>query len=183
VAGAEPRKGRRFGQPAWYFWGVSLAAKSLLRERLLESLERERDTLSLAQRSAQEGATHEENRSEGDKDMRATEASYLARGQAERVVALEAEIQRLRAVELRAFSAGDPIVAGALVTLSTAGRRSVVFLVPAGAGTEISDGERQVRVVTPASPLGRALLGAHVGDVVEVERGASVQEWEVLGSE
>ena len=154
-----------------------------LKDRLLELLERERDTLLAAQRSAQEGATHEENRAEGDKDMRATEAAYLARGQAERVVALEAELRRLRALELRVFAPGDPISAGALLALSCAGRRSIVFLVPAGAGSEIVDGERRIRVVTPSSPLGRALVGATTGDVVEVERGPSVQEWEVLESE
>lgn len=183
MPGADSRKGRRSGLHAWYSSVVSPADKPLLKARLLELLERERDTLTAAQRAAQEGATHEENRSEGDKDMRATEASYLARGQAERVVALEAEIMRLRGLELRAFGPGDPISAGALITLASAGRRSVVFLVPAGAGTELVEGERSVRVVTPSSPLGRALIGATAGDVVEVERGAGVQEWEVLGLE
>ena len=44
---------------------------------------------------AAEGATHEENRAEGDKDMRSTEASYVARGHAERTVQLEqALVQR-----------------------------------------------------------------------------------------
>ena len=48
---------------------------ALLVERLTAELARVRGQ---AQREA-EAATHEEARAEGDKDMRATEASYIAR--------------------------------------------------------------------------------------------------------
>jgi len=44
---------------------------------------------SSAQRTVVEGATHEENKPENDKDTRALEQSYLARGQAQRVVELQ----------------------------------------------------------------------------------------------
>lgn len=154
--------------------------KASLVADVIRALERERDVLAAAQRATQDGATHEENRSESDKDMRATEASYLARGQAERVVAVEAEIARLRALELRPFGDGDAIEAGALVTIRSGARRSLVLLLPGGAGTELDAGGARVRVVTPTSPLGSALLGASVGDVVEVEREGGVLEWEVV---
>lgn len=159
---------------------MTVSEKARLVEQLVERLAAERDVVAAAQRSTQAGATHEENRAEGDKDMRATEASYLARGQAERVVTLESDLARLRALALRDFSATDAIEAGAIVTLVGASRRSKVFLLPAGAGEELVLGELRVRVVTPGAPLGAALLGARQGDEVEVERGGESQVWEVL---
>jgi len=160
----------------------SLDKASLVAE-VLRALEREHEVLKVAQRATQDGATHEENRSESDKDMRAVEASYLARGQAERVVAIEAEMARLRALEIRPFGGEDSIEASALVTIRSGSRRSRVLLLPGGAGMELGAGDARVRVVTPASPLGSALLGASLGDVVEVERGGDTLEWEILALE
>jgi hypothetical protein len=59
--------------------------KSALHAKLVANLTLARDKLASAQKLSQEGVTHEDARSEGDKDMRATEASYVARGQAMRV--------------------------------------------------------------------------------------------------
>lgn len=157
--------------------------KSALRDELLALLQREHDTLVAAQRASQEGAVHAESRAEGDKDMRATEASYLARGQAQRVAALSSELQRLAALELQRFEPGDAIAASALVTLSSSRGRRTVFLVPAAAGAVLETEVGKVHVVTPASPLGSALLGAGVGDEVEVERGDEVQEYRVVALE
>lgn len=157
--------------------------KAALLADVIRHLEAERDTLAAAQRASQAGATHEEARSEGDKDMRATEVSYLARGQAERVVALESEIARLKMLALRAFGEGDAIAAGALVTLSSKRGKSVVFLLPAGAGTKLSQRGAAVNVVTPASPLGSVLLGARAGDAIDVELGERVDEYDVDGVE
>jgi transcription elongation GreA/GreB family factor len=43
-----------------------------------------------------------------------------------------------------------------------------IFLAPAGAGIELTmpDGDGFVTVVTPASPLGKAVLGRRVGETV-----------------
>ena len=56
-----------------------------LRLRTRQSLER----LIASQQATQAGATHEETQPENDKDTRAIEATYLARGLAERVESLE----------------------------------------------------------------------------------------------
>src|SRR3954463_16179807 len=86
---------------------------SLLRESVSADLA----TMSAAQRAVVEGATHEENKPENDKDTRALEQSYLARGQAQRVVELQGELNQLKAMELRSFSAETAIALGALVVV------------------------------------------------------------------
>lgn len=153
--------------------------KRTLLSQVIAELEHERDTLLSAHRATAEGATHEENRAEGDKDMRSTEASYLARGQALRVAELGEELLRLSAVEPRAFAADEPVAQAALVRLASASGPLRVFLLPAGAGTRVRSAGVEARVVTPASPLGSALLGARAGDAVEVERGGQLAEYEI----
>lgn len=159
--------------------GAWVVDKRELIAQVAAALERERETLLAAHRASAAGATHEENRAEGDKDMRATEASYLARGQALRVAELGEELLRLSAVELRPFASDEPVAQAALVTLGAASGTLRVFLLPAGAGTRVRGGEVEARVVTPASPLGSALIGARAGDVVEVERGGQLLEYEI----
>lgn len=158
---------------------------ALLLARLRTALE----DVTLAQRRAQEGATHEENRSEGDKDMRATEVSYVARGQAARVVALEAELARVEALSPRAFDDETPLAAGALVRLrvdrakESANENEHVthhLLMPGGAGIELSlDARPLVTVIGTRSPLGQALVGAYVGDEASIDTPEHTRTWTI----
>lgn len=54
------------------------------KQDLIAALERTLELLERAHADAAEGATHEEAKPEDDKDTRALEQSYLARGQAQR---------------------------------------------------------------------------------------------------
>ncbi len=162
---------------------MSVAEKRALLSQIAEQLAEELRTLVAAQRASQEGAVHEDNRAEGDKDMRATEASYLARGQAMRVAELETAHLRIQQVECADFSKGSPIAVGALVTLRAGHATRVVFLLPAGAGIAVQHRGRKVRVVTPASPLGGALIGAVAGDNIDVEVNDRTDEYDVVSVE
>lgn len=153
-----------------------MSDKVALHAELVAALEAERERLVRAQKATAEGVTHEDARAEGDKDMRATEASYVARGQALRVEALDGEVARVRAHRPRGFGPDDAIELGALVTVEGRAGRTVVYLAAGGAGTRLGP----VQVVTPASPLGRALIGARLGDAVEVVRGGGPEELEIV---
>lgn len=121
--------------------------------------------LTSSQRETQAGATHEEARPENDKDTRAIEASYLARGLAERVSALREASVRLAGLVLRRFAEDDAIALSALVTVEEQdGATLRYFVLPAGAGIKLRTAGGVVRVVTPEAPVGRLLLGKHVGD-------------------
>jgi len=139
--------------------------KQSLKAELLARLGADLETLERAHRAACEGATHEEAKPENDKDTRALEQSYLARGQAARIDELRASIARVSALSLRDFEE-QRVASGALVTLEEDGEESMLLLVPGGVGALLAGGA--VQVVTPPSPLGRALLGKQAGDDVEV---------------
>ena len=152
--------------------------KADLKQRILASLDATLATLMQAQKSTQHAATHEESRSESDKDMRSTELSYIARGQAMRVASLENERVKVAAMELRAYTKADTVAMSALVTLKGDGPAKRYFVAPGGAGLELQTPQGPVRVVTLSSGLGQSLIGAGIGDFVTNER--SEDELEII---
>ena len=112
--------------------------KKALFDALKERLETELARAQKRAKDAADGATHEENRAEGDKDMRATEASYMARGQAGRASEMEESLVRVSALELLSFKPGARIAISALIELLHDGKHLHYFLVPAaGAGNSL----------------------------------------------
>lgn len=145
-----------------------------------ESVSADLKAMSAAQRVVVDGATHEENRPENDKDTRALEQSYLARGQAQRVVELQDALNLLKALELRAFTAESAIALGALVALDDGGDVVRYFIAPAGGGVRVTAFDAEVRVVTPQSPIARALLGKREGDDLELRTPQGVRECSIV---
>jgi transcription elongation GreA/GreB family factor len=141
-------------------------SKTALKAELLERLSADLETLARAQAAAQQAATHEEAKAEDDKDTRAIEQSYLARGQAMRVEDLKVAVAEVSAMVIRDFAEDAPVALGALVSAIEDDATLVFFLAPHGGGLRLANGG--VQVITPRSPLGRALLGKREGDDCEV---------------
>jgi transcription elongation GreA/GreB family factor len=76
---------------------------------------------------------------------------------------------------------GERIGLGALVEVEDGEAGKTLFVAPAGAGEELTgpDGDGFLHVVTPGSPLGKALIGKKVGEVVEVMVKGELTEWEI----
>jgi transcription elongation GreA/GreB family factor len=146
-----------------------LAARRALEAVLEHSLE----SMAQAARTTREGAIHEDSRAEGDKDMRSTEQSYLARGQAMRVEDLAEQLQRLRATTFASFDDDSAIAIGALVLVEIDDDARAFFVLPYGGGVVLRVDGVELTVVTPSSPVGQALLGKRAGDDFELrQRGA-----------
>jgi transcription elongation GreA/GreB family factor len=160
-----------------------MATENIDKGRVLAALrarlEQDLAVATEAQRRTQSGATHEESKPENDKDTRAIESSYLARGQAQRVIELTHELASASALQLRPFDEGTPIAVSALVTLDDGERAASYFLSPVGAGMTLDVDGVVVRVLTPASPLGRALLGQTQGGDVEVRTPQGVRQYSI----
>ncbi len=145
--------------------------KAALRDELARAL---RDALAAAEAahaSATEGVTHADAKQESDKDTRAIEQSYVARGVAMRVEELRTG---LADVEKMSLAGAKTIASGSLVTVEDEdGESHRYFVAPAGGGTMLAG---EVQVVTPKSPLGRALCGKRADDDVEVVLGGKPRE-------
>lgn len=148
---------------------IDLAEKRALHVELSERVRQEYRTLLAAQKATQDAATHEEARPENDKDTRALEQSYLARGQAERVAQLKADADTLSNLLIRPFDGQSKISLGAFVVAEDENAEERFYLLaPAGAGETLRCSRGEVKIVTHKSPLGRALLGCQVGEDVEI---------------
>jgi len=138
--------------------------KSAIRDAILEHL---RATLALqagAAQLARDEAISEESRPENKWDTHSQEAAYLAEGQARQAAELAAALAAWRALVFPPASHAAAQV-GSLVTLVAGARTDHILLGPTHGGLTLAapDDGREITVVTPGSPLGRALLGRPVG--------------------
>jgi transcription elongation GreA/GreB family factor len=111
--------------------------------------------------------------------QRAINLAAATRQRLEAAAAAWAAVAEFRPAPLKR---GERISLGALVEVEDGEGGKTLFLAPAGAGEELTGpgGDGFLHVVTPGSPLGRALLGKRVGDVAEVTVKGELAEWEVV---
>src|SRR5262245_10045981 len=142
-----------------------------------------RDSLHVALREqeaaaleARDGATPSEKR---DDARTALEFSNLARAQGERARAAREDLARIE--RFQPGSSGSSIRLGDIVEIEDGEVGRTIFLAPVGAGIELTmpEGDGFVTVVTPASPLGKALIGRELGDEVEISVRGSERDWTV----
>jgi transcription elongation GreA/GreB family factor len=111
----------------------------------------------------------------------AVELARMARGQDQRRQRAREELDALSVFNPRPLAENAPVSLGAIVEIEDeeAGIGRTFFLAPAGAGATLSgpDGDGHLTVVTPRSPVGRAVLGRRVGDVVDITIDGEVREW------
>ncbi len=139
-------------------------------------LEQELSAVEAVAADARSEATGAESKQEGKYDTRATEASYLARGQAWRVVELRKLVAWFANLD---GDHGPPVIGlGSLVELG-GDREEWVFLAPVG-GTRTSIEGAVVGLVSPLSPLGAALIGLEVDDLASVATPQGTLEVEVI---
>jgi transcription elongation GreA/GreB family factor len=155
--------------------------KNDLLQTIIATLTANLATLTAAAKEAHAGATHEECIPDNKYDTTALEASYVAQGQANRAADIRRALERYRALVLLPFDEARPIRLTALVTLeSEDGRLMQVFVGPDAGGLKVGDGETECIVITPESPLGRALLGKVCDDEIEVNQGGNTKTYTVV---
>src|SRR5690348_5689402 len=109
--------------------------KSALFAELVELLTADLETALRVERAAQEAATHEEAKPENDKDTRALEQSYLARGQSKRTEELRVGLGQTEAIAAKLPPKGGPIALGMLIEAEEEGGAVWFLMAPARGGT------------------------------------------------
>jgi len=129
---------------------------------------------------AREGATPDEKR----EDARAAhQLATIGKAQQERARAALSQVDAATRWKPAALPPTSRIEVGAIVEIEDAetGQGRTFFLAPFGAGITLTGpgGDGLLSVVTPVSPIGRAVLGRRVGDVVSISAAGDVREWEI----
>ena len=150
--------------------------KQAVLNQILAVLNAELASLTRAANDAFAAATDPDSKAENKYDTRSLEASYVARGQAKRVVELQ---EAVRAFEALSGSALESGALGALVTLETPEGLSHYFLGPSAGGTEIVHEGNEIVVITPASALGQKLVGQRRGNAIPLRPGVMAKVVEV----
>lgn len=136
-----------------------------------------RDAIAL---EAKEGATPDEKR----EDARAAhQVQSMGRAQQARAQQALANADALAAFKPRPFAPTSTIAVGAIVEIEDAdsGEGRTFFLAPVGAGVTLTGpgGDGHLSVVTPASPIGKAVLGKKTGEIVDVTVEGECREWQI----
>lgn len=156
-----------------------------LTNRLRESAQVARRAGQAAEEEARDGATASEKR---ENARVAQEYSGLARGQKDRANRALAELAALETFRPPArLPARAGVALGAIVEVEVEDEETkgfqgrTFFLAPVGAGVELTGpgGDGFLSVVTPVSPIGKAVLGKRVGESVEVMVEGEPREWKI----
>ena len=129
---------------------------------------------------ARDGATPDEKR----EDARAAhQLQSMGRAQQKRAQQALADADALATFKPTAFKPTSKIGVGAIVEIEDAdtGEGRTFFLAPVGAGITLTGpgGDGHLSVVTPASPIGKAVLGRATGEIVDVTVEGDVREWQI----
>lgn len=154
--------------------------KEALRDQIMTRLKADHVLLLQAAKTAHAAATHDENIPDNKYATLGLEASYVAQGQANRAQEILLALQLFRQLTLSVFSEQSAIRLTAVVQLEDEeGRIRLVFLAPAAGGLCLKVDRAEIMLITPASPLGRELLGKQSGDLIELKSGRG-QGYEII---
>lgn len=157
--------------------------KSFLLEQLVEQLRSSARAALRASEVASAEVTDGQTPAEKREDARAAlEYGNLASAQSRRARRALAEIDALSGFRPPPQRSSAPIAVGALVEVEDEDRMGrTFFLAPVGAGITLTgpDGDGILSVVTPQSPIGRAVLGRRQGETVDVTVDGELREWSI----
>lgn len=150
--------------------------KSAIRDAILAQLRAELALQTGAALLARDEAISPESRAENKYDTHSQEAAYLAEGQARLAGEIDVSLAHYTTMPLPDFGPGDVIALGAIVEVSARTTSAWYFIGPRAGGLELRVDGHDLLVLTPQSPLGRALLGRRAGDAVRAPgRGGLVE--------
>ena len=157
-------------------------------KKILSYLSEELNILLVAANNAHLAATDEQSIAETQYDTLAIEAGYLAEGQSRRVGELKLAItafENLAEMLKQTSDRHQYIKLGSVVQLSQdQSANQYFFIAPAAAGFRCSIScdikERNFTVITPQSPMGKALLNKSIEDEVAIKLGNSQLNDEIV---
>lgn len=151
-------------------------SKSAVLTAIQRTLDDELAALTRGARASFAAATDPDSRAENKYDTRTLEASYVARGQAQRVQELQAAVHLFQALA-QDLTSSPTVRLGSFILLD---EDQYYFMGPGAGGTEVILEGKEILVITPASPLGQRLMGKRAGESVQLPAGPTFRITSVL---
>ncbi|GAA5143222.1 GreA/GreB family elongation factor [Prosthecobacter algae] len=151
-------------------------SKSAVLTAIQKTLDDELAALTRGARASFAAATDPDSRAENKYDTRTLEASYVARGQAQRVQELQAAVHLFQALA-QDLTASPTVRLGSFILLD---EDQYYFMGPGAGGTEVILEGKEILVITPASPLGQRLMGKGAGETLQLPAGPTFRITSVL---
>lgn len=143
--------------------------KQKLVSEIIVHLQKELMLAMEAANNAHQAAVDDQSVAETQYDTLAIEASYLAEGQSKRVLEYQQALNGYQALTLSTLDQNSIITLGALVQLAKdSSCKHWFFIGPSAGGFRITIDEQQITVITPQSPMARALMGKQQNDDIEI---------------
>ena len=154
--------------------------KNKLVEKIKIQLEHDFEKLKAAALATYEDATHEESKPENEYDTRGLEASYLAGAQGKRLADIEEVYASIKFLNVKNFTANDPIELSALVEVDLKGKRQFLLIAAKGGGVHVEFEGMSIQAIASSSPLGEALLGLKKDDIAVIDSGHREIEYDII---
>ncbi|HTU01830.1 MAG TPA: hypothetical protein VMG58_08435 [Candidatus Sulfotelmatobacter sp.] len=139
--------------------------KASLIEEAIRLVEAKLEELRAGYAAARDGSLSTPHVMKSKREVFGQESAYLANALSLNIQERELELRALKA--LRLPEKPERAALGCLVGLGTSSTlEAVYFILPVCGGMEVSGGDagRPIRVITPATPVAKALLGKSAGD-------------------
>lgn len=148
---------------------------------ILAHLEHELLAIKNAANNAHLAATDDQSVAETQYDTLAIEASYLAEGQSRRVDEIQQDKQAIEQLVIRDFQEEMSISLGALVQLAQDDKNTQWFFIASAAGgfRGVLNGQTYT-VITPNTPMAKALTGKFIDDEIGLMIGINKQQYEII---
>jgi len=150
----------------------SVMDKKNLVNNMISHLEDNLAEALIAANNAHKAATDDQSVAETQYDTLAIESSYLAEGMSRRINEFQLAIKIYKNLSLHEFTHDDAAALGAMIQLAEdKARKHWFFIGPNTGGFHAFIEEQSITVITPQSPMGKALLGKYVDDDVYMKQG------------
>jgi hypothetical protein len=121
-----------------------------------------------AAKDAHLAATHSESVAESKYDTFGLESSYLAQGQQKRVEEVSLALKYFEQLRVDDSSIAEFVACPCIITLNCDQQWLYFMLAENAGGLKVTIAQNDVRVITPASPIGQYLHDKMVGDDVDI---------------
>jgi len=143
--------------------------KKTLIDKVINELSTKLEQSIQSANEAHAAAVDDQSIAETQYDTLAIEASYLAEGQSRQVKKYQEAIKSYQALTCRTFNQDSSITITALVQLSNdEAQQHWFFIGPDAGGFRCQLNQHNITVITPNSPMGKAIIGKQQDDDIEV---------------